>query len=304
MKKIVLVLLQAFLQSICCTSLRFIKPNVVSLEVSTLSLSAEVSLQCGEQYESEQIHWQRNGMIIPETGNGISIAVEGLRGGNFTCHNANGDFLNYTLLLVHPITLPNAVLLAQSTDKDFISCTARNYSGHFHCSWKWDPRRTQRAVVHFSAVRKQSPINCNLDSDSNGLSCSDADFCPYSEEALSIKLRVLVRNIFRLEEHQLSFFLQDIVRPDKVKVMKKEENVFEWLPPETWSFPCSFFPLAYQIKVLPKNSDCDRTGNRVKQIETNETQYEVNVQKPYTLCVRAQDPLTKNAWSDWSRHHQ
>ncbi|XP_051537250.1 interleukin-12 subunit beta-like [Myxocyprinus asiaticus] len=302
MKKVVFLILQMVLQMAGSTSLRFIKSNVLVLEVSDLS-STEVSVHCGEQFEGEDIQWERNGERIAESGNRITVTIDGLRGGNFTCHRPNGDLLNYTLLLVHPVAFPRGVLM-HSNDREFVSCTARNYSGHFHCSWKWHQERTQRAVVYFAAIRNSSVINCTLDSNISGLTCIDKDHCPYSEESRGINLTLLVRNLYRLEEHHRSFLIRDIVKPDKVSITKIEGDMFEWHPPETWMFPCSYFPLSYEVKVVPYNNSCDYTGSRVEKNEINETQYKVNNKKTYTFCVRAQDPLTKNIWSDWSHHHQ
>ncbi|XP_051533703.1 interleukin-12 subunit beta-like isoform X1 [Myxocyprinus asiaticus] len=303
MNKIVFVILQTVLQLAGSTSLRFIKPNVLVLEVSDL-FSTEVSVHCGEQFEGEAIYWERNGERIVESGNRITVMIDGLRGGNFTCHRQNGDLLNYTLLLVHPVGFLRGGVLTQSNDREFISCTARNYSGHFHCSWNWHQERTQRAVVYFAAIRNSSLINCTLDSDISGLTCIDKEYCPYSEESRSISLTLFVRNLYRLEEHHKSFLIQDIVKPDKVNITKFKDDMFEWCPPETWSFPCSFFPLSYEVKVVPNSHSCDYTGGRVEKNETNKTQYKVNNKKAYTFCVRAQDPLTKKAWSDWSHYHQ
>ncbi|KAK2872954.1 hypothetical protein Q8A67_022851 [Cirrhinus molitorella] len=303
MNKIVYVILQAVLQLAGSTSLRFIKPNVVALEVSDLS-SFDVLLQCGEQYKGEQIYWERNGESISETGNHITVAIDGLHGGNFTCHRPNRDLLNYTLLLVHPVEFPKGGVLIRSIDKEFISCTARSYNGQFHCSWKWHQERIQRAVVYFKAIRNSSIINCTLDSDISGLTCIDKDYCPYSEESRSINFTLLVRNLYRLEEHQRTFLIRDIVKPDKVSITKIQDDVFEWHPPETWSVPCSFFPLSYEVKVVPNNHSCDYTGSRVKENKTNESHYKVKFKKAYTFCVRAQDLLTKKVWGDWGHHHQ
>ncbi|XP_043090547.1 uncharacterized protein il12bb isoform X3 [Puntigrus tetrazona] len=269
MNKIIFVILQAAFQIAGSTLLRFIKPNVVALEVSDLS-SFEVLLHCGEQYKEGEIFWERNGESIAETGNLITVTVDGLHGGNFTCYRPNRDLLNYTLLVVHPVEFPKGGILIQSSDREFISCTTRNYNGQFHCSWKWHQERIQRAVVYFTATRNSSPINCTLDSDISGLTCIDKDY----------------------------------FKPDKVSITKIQDDAFEWYPPETWSFPCSFFPLSYEVKVVSNNHSCDYTGSRVEKNETNKTQYKVKFKKPYTFCVRAQDPLTKKVWGDWSHHHQ
>nr|XP_055037075.1 interleukin-12 subunit beta [Misgurnus anguillicaudatus] len=303
MNKIVFLILQTAIQLASATSLRSIKPNVLALEVKDLN-SHEVPLDCGEQFDGEDIHWKMNGEIIPEKGNHITVTIDGLRGGNFTCHKPNGDLLNYTLLLVHPVDF-NKVVLTQSDDKEFVSCTAKNYSEHFHCSWKWHPKRNDRAVVYYSAIRNSSFINCTLDADMYGMTCTDVAYCPYSEESMSINLTLLVRNEYRLEEHHRTFLIRDIVKPDKVTLTKIEDHVFKWSPPDTWSYSCSYFPLSYEVKVIPdmdSNPDCDYMGRRVEKNETNETQYTVN-KKAYKFCVRAQDRFTKKAWSDWSHHY-
>ncbi|XP_056587616.1 interleukin-12 subunit beta [Triplophysa dalaica] len=303
MNKIIFLILQSVLQFASSTSLRVIKPNVLALEVKDLS-SSQVSLHCGEQDELEDIHWERNGESIPERGNHITVTIDGLRGGNFTCHKPNGELLNYTLLLVHPVQFPRGGILTQSDDREFVTCIAKNYSGHFHCFWKWHRERSERAVVYFSAIRNSIVLNCTVDADISGVTCIDMDYCPYSEESRSISLTLLVRNLYRLEEHHRSFLITDIVQPDKVTFNKIKDDVFEWHPPETWSFPCSFFPLSYEVKVIPHNHSCNFNGNRVDQHETNETHYTVNTRKSYIFCVRAQDLFTKRAWSDWSHLHQ
>lgn len=58
--------------------------------------------------------------------------------------------------------------------------------------------------------RNSSLINCTLDSDISGLTCIDKEYCPYSEEPKSINLTLFVRNLYRLEEHQRTFFIRDI----------------------------------------------------------------------------------------------
>ncbi len=88
----------------------------MALEVSDLS-SFEVLLHCGEQHKGEEIYWKRNGERISETGNPITVIIDGLHGANFTCHRPNRDLLNYTLLLVHPVKFPKRGVLMQSSDR-------------------------------------------------------------------------------------------------------------------------------------------------------------------------------------------
>lgn len=57
--------------------------------------------------------------------------------------------------------------------------------------------------------RNSSVINCSLDADNTGLTCEELQ-CPFSEEVTRINLTLLVRNQYRLEEHQRTFFIHDI----------------------------------------------------------------------------------------------
>lgn len=67
-----------------------------------------------------------------------------------------------------------------------------------------------KAKLGMCFCRNSSLINCTLDSDISGLTCIDKEYCPYSEEPRSINLTLFVRNLYRLEEHQRTFFIRDI----------------------------------------------------------------------------------------------
>lgn len=67
-----------------------------------------------------------------------------------------------------------------------------------------------KAKLGMCLCRNSSLINCTLDSDISGLTCIDKEYCPYSEEPKSINLTLFVRNLYRLEEHQRTFFIRDI----------------------------------------------------------------------------------------------
>ncbi|XP_072517673.1 interleukin-12 subunit beta [Salminus brasiliensis] len=280
------------------SSLRLIKPNVIALEVNgdPMIQKSEVSLRCGDQFEGTEIHWQKNGLNLPAKGNNIDIAIYGMLGGNYTCHGPAGDVLNHTLVLVKPVDFEKAILTA--TDKDFVTCIARNYNGPFHCSWKWDSIRNG-VVVFFKASRNSHLINCSLDTDNNGLTCEEQQ-CPYSEEVTRIDLTLMVRSQYRLEEHQKTFFIHEIIKPDKVNILKAEDDEFKWEIPTTWNAPCTFYPLQYEVKVVSHRRNCDHTGNHSEPYYTNKTHYKVTSRKSYTFCVRAQDFLTNQVWSDWS----
>lgn len=59
-----------------------------------------VPLICGEAYEGENITWTRNNEEnLEDQGNRIVITVEAWKGGNFSCFNSEGSYLNHTLVL-------------------------------------------------------------------------------------------------------------------------------------------------------------------------------------------------------------
>lgn len=67
-----------------------------------------------------------------------------------------------------------------------------------------------KAKLGMCLCRNSSPINCTLDSNISGLTCIDKEYCPNSEEPQSINLTLFVRNLYRLEKHQRTFFIRDI----------------------------------------------------------------------------------------------
>ncbi len=59
-----------------------------------------VPLICGEAYEGENITWTRNNdENLEAQGNRIVVTVEGWKGGNYSCFNSEGSYLNHTLVL-------------------------------------------------------------------------------------------------------------------------------------------------------------------------------------------------------------
>ncbi|XP_066502283.1 interleukin-12 subunit beta [Hoplias malabaricus] len=281
-------------------SLQVVKPNVVALEVSgdPMTQTTTVSLLCGEQLEGTEILWRRNGQTIPQKGKSIEVTVQAMLGGNYTCHSSAGELLNHTLVLVKPVDFQKAILT--HTGEDYITCTASNYNGVFHCSWRWDSARNG-LVVLFRASRGSEQISCSLDSDQSGLRCEELKCSPHAEEVTRISLTLLVRNQYRLEEHHISFFIREIIKPDKVDIVKAEDDEFKWENPKTWSTPCTYYPLRYEVKVLSHRRSCDHIGNHSESNYTNETEYKVTSRKSYTFCVRAQDFLTNQVWSEWSQ---
>ncbi|XP_030638917.1 interleukin-12 subunit beta [Chanos chanos] len=277
-------------------------PNVLVVKTDlTKTPISHVSLRCGAQLNGTEVHWEKNGVALSQMGNHITVTVVEMHGGNFTCYDhTTGSYLSHTLVLVQPLKY-RPMILVTSHHSEHIECVSKNYSGEFHCSWKWNPIRNGM-VVSFSAMRSSGEINCSLDSDGSGLTCMDPNQCPYAEEKNRIDLTLFVRNKYRLEEYSRRFYLHEIVKPEKVNISRVKEGEFEWHYPDTWNRPCSYFSLVFEVKVVPLGKSCGHEGGNA-EVMTDQTSFKVDDNSAYTFCVRAKDPLTSSAiWSDWSHY--
>uniref|UniRef100_A0A669CEL6 Interleukin 12B n=1 Tax=Oreochromis niloticus TaxID=8128 RepID=A0A669CEL6_ORENI len=259
---------------------------VVVLRVPSFTGSmVHVPLTCGEAFQNEPVFWKKNGQELnpPLQGNQVQVLVEEMKGGNYTCHlSPSGGYLNHTLILIQ-LNPDNRTVILENREGGHIHCSAPNYTGSFHCSWK-------RTALRSDARQKQY-ISCELDGDASGVRCQDAH-CPYKEEQHRISVTVYIRSHARLEAYTKSFYLREIVRPAKLPNLHiSDGKVFSWDYPDTWEKPCTFFGLQFEVKLV-----------LVENITTDTTKYEVGVKtKKYVFCVRAQDKFTRGPWSHWSQ---
>ncbi|XP_071027273.1 interleukin-12 subunit beta-like [Oncorhynchus clarkii lewisi] len=280
-------------------------PNVLVVMVDRkVFTETQVPLRCGD-YQDIEVIWRNGKERLENKGNQINVEVVEMMGGNYSCHNAAGDYLNHTLVLVQDIPSPNRTrrVLEKLHDTDeYIRCLAKNYSGIFHCSWKKTEYRMSAAVVFVQVGRT---ISCSEDSDGEGLTCQDRDSCPFAEELSRIKLTVYFRTNYLLEDYTISpFYIREIVKPDKIDITKVEGNTFQWGYPATWSRPCPYFPLTFRVKVVQHEASCD-SKEKVFISETNINATEFTVRcsyKKYCFCLGAKDDLVDSQWSQWTRY--
>uniref|UniRef100_A0A8C9S9A2 Interleukin-12 subunit beta n=1 Tax=Scleropages formosus TaxID=113540 RepID=A0A8C9S9A2_SCLFO len=282
-----------------------LQPNVLAVEVNLAESNpmVNVSLRCEETDNPREVSWQYNGAPMDQHGNDITVTVEELFGGNYTCYDSEGAFLNYTLVLVRS---SGHKILMGSGDTGYIACTSQNYNGSFQCSWSWSPDRNGE-VMFVTATRwsKGSEISCALGSSQQSISCQDQTYCPYAEEVDRIVIELGVRHKYRLEKYSVSFYINEIVKPDKLEITKIDQSKIEWEYPRTWSVPDSYFPLTFEVKELPHKKDCtcESKCRRNKPVKVNTTQdRQWTVKKGFIICVRAQDALCNSSWSDWSQY--
>lgn len=280
--------------------------NVVILHVSSNQGSKEmVPLTCGDDYQNVPVFWKKNGMELqqPLQGNQVEVLVEEMIGGNFSCHlSRTGEYLNHTVILIQPEPNNRSVILEErSPEEGHIHCSALNYEGSFHCTWTRSQLRSKAPVLLVKADRFKEKIFCELDADGSGVHCQDAN-CSHKEEHYRITLTLYIHSFSLLEVYTKSFYLREIVKPAELPNLRLSQGkMFSWDHPTSWSKPCTFFPLQYQVKVVPNGQQCTSEEHIMERL-TDETNFEVNVKtKRFVFCVRAQDKYTRGQWSNWSQ---
>ncbi|KAM9788637.1 interleukin-12 subunit beta [Neosynchiropus ocellatus] len=306
-----LLILTSLWASPCVTSLlphqdylEILMDNVVYLQVPhNQNTRVQVPLTCGQSYQDQAVFWKKDGKEVEPAlrGSSVSVVVEEMDGGNYTCHSgSDGRVLNHTLVLVKLESDNHRVILEKPPTGGPIHCSAPNYKGAFHCKWKRMRSRSSASVLQVKVQRNRTTIPCTLLADGSGVHCQDSS-CPHVEEQHHISITVHIRSHARLEEYSKQFFLRDIVRPDKLQNLRSsEESLFSWDLPDTWAQPCSFYSLEFEVKVVDDDRHCSGEGHTLGSI-TDERQFKVDLEsKGYIFCVRARDKFTSGPWSHWS----
>ncbi|KAL6098815.1 il12b [Pungitius sinensis] len=303
MHALFLVLLGA---ALCPTSssinIETLMDNVLVLKVPYgVATKVLVPLSCGETHKNQRVVWKKNGEWIkpPLEGNQVQVEVKEMDGGNYTCHlGPDGDYLNYTLILIQLDAENRNVILEQSSE-GHIHCSASNYNGSFHCTWKRTKLRERASVLLVTAQRKSENISCEMYADGSGIHCQE-DNCPYKEEQHRISLIVHIYIDSLLEVYNKPFYLADIVRPDALSNLSSNQKEFRWSYPDSWEKPDTYFGLQFQVKVVKKGLSCD-SADQIEPHKTQETKYDLHIKyQKYELCVRAQDKHTMGPFGPWS----
>uniref|UniRef100_A0A667YZ83 Interleukin-12 beta central domain-containing protein n=1 Tax=Myripristis murdjan TaxID=586833 RepID=A0A667YZ83_9TELE len=267
-----------------------------------------VPLICGEAHQNQPVFWKKNGirlLLPPLEGNQVSVLVEEMDAGNYSCHlSPDGQYLNHTLVLVRLNPDNMSVILEESdSGEGHIQCSGHNYNGSFHCGWTRQPSRSRAAVLLVRAERNSVEIPCELDADGSGVSCQDAK-CIFEEERHRISVTVYIHSVSRLEGYTTAFYLRDIVRPEHLPNLSYSEGgLFTWDNPDSWQKPCSFFSLEFEVLVVYHEETCDAADILFKINEIEVNNYTVSVKnKKYVFCVRARDKHTQGPWGDWSHY--
>lgn len=111
-------------------------------------------------------------------GNQVTVVVDEVDGGNYSCHSADGQYLDHTVVFVQVVT--EKVILKKMSPEEgkfrkdecakrafegwfgsnssaappgYIQCSAPNYTGPFYCSWSRVATRSNAAVLLLKATR-------------------------------------------------------------------------------------------------------------------------------------------------------
>uniref|UniRef100_A0A8C6TAM5 Interleukin-12 subunit beta n=1 Tax=Neogobius melanostomus TaxID=47308 RepID=A0A8C6TAM5_9GOBI len=212
------------------------------------------------------IFWRKDGVKVESMGNTHFVELrESFGRGNYSCHSEDGALLNHTEVLIQEDdTQRKKILLPE----DYLKCSAVNYSGEFHCSWKWHPSRVDNsALSNWTCLSSWSNMSCSVDVGRQSITCLDALHCPYAEETQFIRISVYLSNDFLVENYSKHFYLSEIgevdplMTPDKVQISKVNKTTIEWTYPSSWASPYSYFPLTFQIAQFTEKGkvSCDDT---------------------------------------------
>ncbi|XP_056451126.1 interleukin-12 subunit beta-like [Gadus chalcogrammus] len=265
---------------------------------------SNVSLVCGEAYKDQDVVWKKNGQSTRYVGNQLTVRVEEMMAGNFSCHlRRDGSYLNHTLVLVQLNPDNETVLLEKlpgSSDTQHIQCSGNNYSGSFNC--RWTKTRENAAVLLVKAERNSTAIACEVEADGSGVRCNERG-CVKQEERHFIDFSVYIYSNARLEKYSRVFFLRDIVIPGRVTNLRLEGEKFLWEEPEFWERPCSYYQLQFEVKRVQQGASCQGCPALKEKTEImGDKSFPIYKKKPkkYVFCVRAQDKYTGAPWGEYS----
>uniref|UniRef100_A0A452EYF9 Interleukin-12 subunit beta n=1 Tax=Capra hircus TaxID=9925 RepID=A0A452EYF9_CAPHI len=241
--------------------------------------------------------------------------------GQYTCHKG-GEVLSRSLLLLHKKEdgiWSTDILKDQKERKSlnieffFLKCEAKDYSGHFTCSWltaistnlkfsvkssrgSSDPRGVSCGAASLSAEKVSMD---HREYNKYTVECQEGSACPAAEESLPIEVVMEAVHKLKYENYTSSFFIRDIIKPDppknlQLRPLKNSRQVeVSWEYPDTWSTPHSYFSLTFCVQVQGKNK-------REKKLFTDQTSAKVTCHKDANIRVQARDRYYSSFWSEWA----
>ncbi|XP_075066269.1 interleukin-12 subunit beta isoform X2 [Mixophyes fleayi] len=273
-----------------------IKDKTLVVDMSSKDASETVKIECNAA-DHQSVRWDRR----PDKHKTISITVtETADGGKFTCKTADGNVLDYKVVLLNLLHLPVFKRILPYARQP-ITCKVKNYSGHFSCSWS---ATVSNPEFIFEAHRGNHSITCHKPVREDSVytvHCHDTQSCQYAEEVHNITIVLHAIHQKKYENHTLSFAMREILKPDPPQELvlnktKHHKHVsLHWKYPKTWCSVHSFFPLIFNIKITKDNQDLLEHRENVE--ETDLVLYHKGIS---SFCVQARDKYFNSSWSEWS----
>ncbi|KAM8971876.1 interleukin-12 subunit beta [Pelodytes ibericus] len=275
-----------------------LRTNTFVVEITTENPVETVELQCNVS-EEQQVYWAQDGQKKGDGSTWELTVREKAEVGNFTCHLQNGDIVEHKFILLkisQPTKNKNSLL---PDVKHPIHCEAKNYSGHFNCSWK---ATGNDALYMCHAHRGSVPIPCSAPVRHGSdyvVNCHDHQTCAYEEEIKHIMFSLHVIRGKKYDCHNKTFLLRDIMKPDPPRDLHKHQKSagvsLEWKYPKTWCNIHTYFPLIFNVNITNEIS-----RKMEYHAEIQDTRLTLPTHGDFKFCVQARDMYHNSPWSEWS----
>ncbi|XP_069809340.1 interleukin-12 subunit beta isoform X2 [Dendropsophus ebraccatus] len=282
------------------------KTLIVEVDRKNPKSGETVTIECNttahtDAIDSKEIQWSKRG----KTGKTLTVRVsERPDAQNYTCMLRN-EVLDYTHVILYEVNLP--VLHRMLKVEHAISCSIKNYSGHFTCSWNGTLDANTEFFFEAFDNNRDTQLQCeNITKHtieghaipSYTVSCHDTHTCHYSENpSIDVELHVLDKN--RYELHKKSFTLRNIIKPDPphdLRIENKNDFSLHWKYPKTWCNSYSFYGLVFNVKVERKPPHGEEN-----YLNIDNTSLSLDHTDVTQFCVQARDMYHVNSyWSNWS----
>ncbi|KAM7042763.1 interleukin-12 subunit beta isoform 1-T2 [Acridotheres tristis] len=280
---------------------------VIESQWDTEAPASSVELTCDTS--EEEVYWEKDSEWKQE-GKTLRAAVKEFPdAGNYTCLSQQShQVLSSHLLLIAKINSQGHMVRwilksFEESNKTFLKCEAKNYSGIFTCSWMTENTSPNVKFTIRSLKGPQAGVSCSspVAVTEGAVStftaqCQQHNFCPFAEELQPIDIVLEAIDVVEYENYTGSFFIRDILKPDPPQCQYVATNgTVTWTYPRTWSTPNSYFPLTFKVKVKRQAKK-----HKYQVYDTEEQSLQLQSPGPAQVWVQARDCCYLSPWSDWS----
>ncbi|NXU00457.1 IL12B protein, partial [Buphagus erythrorhynchus] len=280
---------------------------VIESQWDTEAPATSVELTCDTS--EEKVYWEKDSEWKQE-GKTLTAAVKEFPdAGNYSCVSQQSHrVLSSHLLLIAKINSQGQMVRwilksFKGSNKTFLKCEAKNYSGIFTCSWMTENTSPNVKFTIRSLKGPQGDVSCSspVAVTEGALTtytaqCHQQNFCPFAEEQQPLDILLEAIDVVEYENYTASFFIRDIIKPDPPQCQYVATNgTVTWTYPRTWSTPNSYFPLTFKVKVKRQTKK-----HKYQVYDTEEQSLQLHSPGPAEVWVQARDCCYLSSWSHWS----